>query len=205
MGMADLLSESGLSTRQRRYVSSFQSAGELLLSIINDILDFSKIEAGKVELERTAFSLGDELRRVAELAAFRASGKGLGFSWSMAGDMPDHVVGDPTRLRQVLMNLLGNALKFTVSGEVCLSVERDPGSPETAVSGPGGAFLARFSVKDTGIGIPENVLGDISNASPRPTPRRPGNTAHGPGPGHLPQTGGAYGRDHLRDLEGGPR
>ncbi len=161
MGMADLLSESGLSTRQRRYVSSFQSAGELLLSIINDILDFSKIEAGKVELERTGFSLGDELRRVAELAAFRASGKGLGFSWSMAGDMPDHVVGDPTRLRQVLMNLLGNALKFTVSGEVSLVVERVAGTPETAVPDPGEPFLARFLVKDTGIGIPENVLGDI--------------------------------------------
>ncbi|QLA21142.1 hybrid sensor histidine kinase/response regulator [Desulfolutivibrio sulfoxidireducens] len=161
MGMADLLSESGLSPRQSRYVSSFQSAGELLLSIINDILDFSKIEAGKIELERTTFSLGDELRRVADLAAFRASGKGLGFSWSVAGNVPDHVLGDPARLRQVLMNLLGNALKFTVSGEVRLAVERGDDAAGMASPAPGEAFTARFSIRDTGIGIPEKVLEDI--------------------------------------------
>ncbi len=161
MGMAELLSESGLNSRQRRYVNSFQSAGELLLAIINDILDFSKIEAGKIELERTVFSLNDEMRRVAELAAFRASGKGLGFSWSVAGNVPDHVLGDPARLRQVLMNLLGNALKFTVSGEVHLGVELDGDAADKAVPAPGQSFTARFSIRDTGIGIPENVLGDI--------------------------------------------
>jgi signal transduction histidine kinase/ligand-binding sensor domain-containing protein/CheY-like chemotaxis protein/HPt (histidine-containing phosphotransfer) domain-containing protein len=161
MGMADLLSESGLTDRQRRYVGSFQSAGELLLSIINDILDFSKIEAGRIELEHTAFSLRDELRRVADLAAFRASGKGLGFSWTVADGVPDLVVGDPARLRQVLMNLLGNALKFTVSGEVRLRVELGADTARRAAPSPGEAFLARFTITDTGIGIPQKVLGDI--------------------------------------------
>ncbi|NDY56837.1 response regulator [Desulfovibrio sulfodismutans] len=161
MGMADLLSESGLSDRQRRYVSSFQSAGELLLAIINDILDFSKIEAGRIELEHVVFSLNEELRRVADLAAFRATGKGLGFSWAIADDVPDFVVGDPARLRQVLMNLLGNALKFTVSGEVRLRVERNAATTRTGGPGPGEGFLARFTITDTGIGIPQKVLGDI--------------------------------------------
>lgn len=161
MGMADLLSESGLDDRQRRYVSSFQSAGELLLAIINDILDFSKIEAGRIELEHVVFSLNDELRRVADLAAFRATGKGLGFSWTIAENVPDHVVGDPARLRQVLMNLLGNALKFTVSGEVRLRVERNAASARRAAPAPGEGFLARFTITDTGIGIPQKVLGDI--------------------------------------------
>ncbi|MEF3698611.1 hybrid sensor histidine kinase/response regulator [Desulfolutivibrio sp.] len=161
MGMADLLSESGLSDRQRRYVSSFQSAGELLLAIINDILDFSKIEAGRIELEHVVFSLNEELRRVADLAAFRATGKGLGFTWTIAEDVPDFVVGDPARLRQVLMNLLGNALKFTVSGEVRLRVERNAATARSGGPGPGEGFLARFTITDTGIGIPQKVLGDI--------------------------------------------
>jgi signal transduction histidine kinase/ligand-binding sensor domain-containing protein/CheY-like chemotaxis protein/HPt (histidine-containing phosphotransfer) domain-containing protein len=161
MGMADLLSESGLTDRQRRYVGSFQSAGELLLSIINDILDFSKIEAGRIELEHTAFSLREELRRVADLAAFRASGKGLGFSWSVDDDVPDFVLGDPARLRQVLMNLLGNALKFTVSGEVRLHAEHGGDISRNEPPAPGEAFVVRFTIADTGIGIPQKVLGDI--------------------------------------------
>ncbi len=163
MGMADLLSESGLDERQRRYVGSFQSAGELLLAIINDILDFSKIEAGRIELEHVSFSLSEELRRVADLAAFRATGKGLAFSWVMADDMPDHVLGDPARLRQVLMNLLGNALKFTISGEVRLRVERDAASSRPGEPSPGEHFPARFVITDTGIGIPQKMLGDIFN------------------------------------------
>jgi PAS domain S-box-containing protein len=147
MGIADLLAQTQLSATQDKYVQIFRRAGENLLNLINDILDLSKVEASQLELERTGFSLKEQTEIAMEMVAARAHEKGLILSCDIAPDVPDGVIGDPTRLRQVLMNLLGNAIKFTASGTVSLRVESD-GDPLSATS-------LRFSVKDTGIGIPD--------------------------------------------------
>src|SRR5471030_157735 len=148
MGIADLLAKTALSPEQDKYVQIFRRAGDNLLNLINDILDLSKVEASQLELERTSFSLNELLEKVTEMVAVRAAGKGLDISCDVAPDVAVDLIGDPTRLRQVLLNLLGNAIKFTQSGEVSLRVElnADPSNP-TAL---------RFTVSDTGIGI----LGD---------------------------------------------
>jgi len=147
MGIADLLAQTQLSATQDKYVQIFRRAGENLLNLINDILDLSKVEASQLELERTGFSLKEQTEIAIEVVTARAQEKGLTLSCDIAPDVPDSVIGDPTRLRQVLMNLLGNAIKFTASGTVSLRVEsdHDPLSPTSL----------RFSVCDTGIGIPD--------------------------------------------------
>ena len=153
MGIADLLAKTKLSPEQDKYVQIFRRAGDNLLNLINDILDLSKVEASQIELERTGFSLNDHLEKVTEMVAARAQEKGLVLLCEIAPNVPTELVGDPTRLRQVLLNLLGNAVKFTESGEVSLRVTRDADSAvPTAL---------RFSVSDTGIGIPGEKLGQI--------------------------------------------
>jgi signal transduction histidine kinase len=152
LGMAGMLSESPLDGDQRQYVEVFQRAGSGLLKLINDILDLSKIEAGHLELERVEFDLEDTVDQVIELAAVKARAKGLVLLSHLLPGVPATVVGDPLRLRQVLTNLLGNALKFTAAGEVVLTV-RNP------ASGQSGEI--EFSVSDTGIGIPANKLDTI--------------------------------------------
>jgi len=147
MGIADLLAQTRLSATQDKYVQIFRRAGENLLNLINDILDLSKVEASQLELERTGFSLKEQTEIAIEMVTARAQEKGLTLSCDIAADVPDNVIGDPTRLRQVLMNLLGNAIKFTASGTVSLRVESD-GDPLSPTS-------LRFSVRDTGIGIPD--------------------------------------------------
>src|SRR6187551_3027214 len=122
MGIADLLAKTPLSPEQDKYVQIFRRAGDNLLNLINDILDLSKVEASQIELERTGFLLNDHLEKVTEMVAARAQEKGLFLVCEIAPDVPTELVGDPTRLRQVLLNLLGNALKFTESGEVALRV-----------------------------------------------------------------------------------
>ena len=153
MGISDLLAKTALSPEQDKYVQIFRRAGDNLLNLINDILDLSKVEASQLELERTEFSLNDLLEKVTEMVAVRAHEKGLALVFDIAPDVPTDLVGDPTRLRQVLLNLLGNAIKFTESGEVSLRVtqERDAFVP-TAL---------RFTVSDTGIGIPGEKLGRV--------------------------------------------
>ena len=153
MGIADLLAQTQLSATQDKYVQIFRRAGENLLNLINDILDLSKVEASQLELERTGFSLKEQTEIAIEMVAARAHEKGLILSCDIAADVPDSVIGDPTRLRQVLMNLLGNAIKFTSSGTVSLQVEPDcdPLSPTSL----------RFSVQDTGIGIPDEKLARV--------------------------------------------
>ena len=131
----------------------FRRAGDNLLHIVNDILDLSKVEASQLELERTAFSLGDLLSQVTEMVAVRANEKGLVLACEIARDVPSELVGDPTRLRQVLMNLLGNAVKFTESGKVALRVSTDP---ESALPG-----ALRFTISDTGIGISGDKLAAV--------------------------------------------
>ena len=122
MGIADLLAKTALSPEQDKYVQIFRRAGDNLLNLINDILDLSKVEASQLELERTGFSLNDHLEKVTEMVAGRAHEKGLALVCEIAPNVPTDLVGDPTRLRQVLLNLLGNAIKFTESGEVALRV-----------------------------------------------------------------------------------
>src|SRR5579862_2756703 len=122
MGIADLLSKTALSPEQNEYVQILCRAGENLLDLINDILDLSKVEASQLELERTGFSLTDLLGKVTEMVAVRARQKGLTLTCEIAPTVPTDRVGDPTRLRQVLLNLIGNAIKFTESGEVALRV-----------------------------------------------------------------------------------
>src|SRR6202140_1519091 len=117
MGIADLLAKTALSPEQDKYVQIFRRAGDNLLNLINDILDLSKVEASQLELERTGFSLNDLLEKVTEMVAARAHEKGLAMLCEIAPSVPNDLVGDPTRLRQVLLNLLGNAIKFTQSGE----------------------------------------------------------------------------------------
>ena len=122
MGIADLLAKTALSPEQDKYVQIFRRAGDNLLNLINDILDLSKVEASQLELEQTGFSLHDHLEKVMEMVATRANEKGLALVCEIASSAPNDLVGDPTRLRQVLLNLLGNAIKFTESGEVSLRV-----------------------------------------------------------------------------------
>src|ERR1019366_1880850 len=131
----------------------FRRAGDNLLNLINDILDLSKVEASQLELERTGFSLSDHLEKVMEMVAPRAHEKGLSMVYEIAPNVPNDLVGDPTRLRQVLLNLLGNAIKFTQSGEVTLRVALD--------ANPSVPTALRFTVSDTGIGIPRAKLGQV--------------------------------------------
>jgi PAS domain S-box-containing protein len=144
LGMADLLSESPLCQEQRDYVRVFQKAGANLLDLINDLLDLSKVESGHVELESIGFDLRALLEKVVEMMASRAHDRGLQLTLDVLPGVPKGLVGDPNRLRQILINLIGNALKFTGQGCVTLRVEPDP---------EGAAGRLRFNVVDTGIGI----------------------------------------------------
>ncbi len=149
IGMADLLWETSLASEQREYVRIFRKAGSQLLDLINDILDLSKVESGHLVLESIDFDLGEILDKTLEMMAIRAHEKGLELALRIAPDIPTALVGDPARLRQVLINLIGNAIKFTERGEVIVRVERDP---EDDAAG-----ALRFAVCDTGIGVPEET------------------------------------------------
>jgi PAS domain S-box-containing protein len=146
IGMTGLLLDTKLSPEQRRYAETVRTSGESLLVLLNDILDFSKIEAGKLELETLDFDLRALLDDFAALMALRAHDKGLEFICAAAPEVPAHLSGDPGRLRQVLINLAGNAVKFTHQGEIAVRA--------TLVSETATDVLLRFSVTDTGIGIP---------------------------------------------------
>ncbi len=146
LGMTDLLLESGLNSEQIEYAGLAKSSAESLVAIINDILDFSKIEAGKLELELLPFSLRETFTPVMKSIAYRANQKGLEVLYEVAPDVPEEIVGDPGRLRQIIINLLGNAVKFTERGEVGLRIAVESRESEKAV--------LRFTVHDTGIGIP---------------------------------------------------
>ena len=151
IGMAEVLSETSLTSEQREYVRVFRNAGETLLAIINDILDLSKIEAGQVDLEKIEFDLTDLVESTVEMFAIRAYEKGVELNCHIKSDLSVAIVGDPVRLRQILSNLLSNAIKFTQTGEVVLRVRNESGSG----SGSGDREHLLFSVSDTGIGIRE--------------------------------------------------
>jgi PAS domain S-box-containing protein len=149
IGMADLLWETSLNSEQREYVRIFRKAGGQLLDLINDILDLSKVESGHLALESIDFDLGEVLDKTLEMMAIRAHEKGLELALRIAPEVPAALVGDPARLRQVLINLIGNAIKFTEKGEVIVRIDREPED--------GGVGALRFAVSDTGIGIPEEA------------------------------------------------
>lgn len=146
IGTADLLWETDLDQRQRNYLRICRNAGENLLSLINDILDISKVEAGRVELESIAFDLYENTEKTCEILALKAHEKGLELNSRILPGTPGWVKGDPGRLRQILTNLIGNAIKFTEAGEVTVTVARQPDS------------LIRFEIEDSGIGIPRGKL-----------------------------------------------
>lgn len=151
IGMADLLWETSLTPEQKQYVQIFKSAGENLLGIINDILDISKVESGHLTLESTNLNLREIVEKVCDVMAVRAHEKGLELAYHINADVPLDLMGDPLRLRQIIINLIGNAVKFTEKGEVVVRIKKqgeENGVPELL-----------FSVTDTGIGIPAEKVG----------------------------------------------
>ena len=148
LGMSDLLRESPLDPEQRKYVHILKNSGEGLLDLINDILDLSKVEAGRLELEETAFNLVELVEKVSEMMAIKAHERNLELLCRVSPAAPVHIVGDPVRLRQILVNLMGNAVKFTHEGEIALEVK--PLECNDA------NVRLQFSVRDTGIGIPKD-------------------------------------------------
>lgn len=153
MGMTELLLDTNMDEEQRDYAKTIQNSGNSLLSVINDILDFSKIEAGKLNLEPIPFDLAMAITDTIELFAGRAESKGLELIYRQAPDMPTRVIGDPGRLRQVLSNLLGNAVKFTHHGHIYVNA--------TCTSSDSFTANLTISVTDTGIGIPQDKLDAI--------------------------------------------
>jgi len=156
IGLAELLGETDLSGEQREDLSIIRSSSYSLLALINDVLDFSKIEASRLELEDTQFALRDFTGETLKIMAPNAHQKGLELVYWVQPECPDEVVGDPTRLRQILLNLIGNAIKFTSDGEVVVTVSVKERRDTDAI--------LEFSVKDTGIGIPEDKYETIFRA-----------------------------------------
>ena len=174
MGMTDLALDTQLTPEQREYLETVKTSSDSLLTVINDILDFSKIEAGKIDLEAVDFNLRDCLELTLKTVAVRADEKGLELLCEVAPEVPELVRGDSTRLRQVVMNLVGNAIKFTDRGEVALKVQVE--------AQEGQDRMLRFTVADTGIGIPaekrELIFAPFSQADTSTT-RKYGGTGLG--------------------------
>lgn len=159
MGMTELLMDTNLDAEQREYLGIVQSSSEALLVVINDILDFSKIEAGKLLVEHIPFHLGRTVSESLKSLAVRAQSKGLELVCDVAPAVPMAVLGDPGRLRQILVNVVGNAIKFTEKGEIVLRV-----ALAAQQQGVGEERLLHITVSDTGIGIPQEKLASIFNA-----------------------------------------
>ncbi|MBU3695394.1 response regulator [Dechloromonas sp.] len=153
IGMTELALDTNLDHEQRHYLKTVKSSAEALLTIVNDILDFSKIEAGKMQFEALSFKLRDVLQEAVRVLAVSAHKKGLELIADIRPEVPRRVIGDPTRLRQVVINLLGNAIKFTEHGEVALTVDVEQAT--------GSSIFLRFAVRDTGIGVPPEKQQEI--------------------------------------------
>jgi signal transduction histidine kinase len=146
IGMADLMLDTQLSAEQREFLELLKTSADSLLVLLNDILDFSKIEAGKLDLDPIEFAFHQSITDTLKVMRFRASQKGLALNGRLSASIPAILVGDPARVRQVLINLLGNAIKFTQKGEVSLEVDGE--------SSGAGLMTLHFRVRDSGIGIP---------------------------------------------------
>jgi two-component system sensor histidine kinase/response regulator len=185
LGMTQLLLKSPLNPRQLDYAQSIATSAQALMGVINDLLDFSKIEAGRLTLESIEFDLAALLKEVIELYVPRADARNLALRLERNEALPAWVRGDPLRVRQVLLNLLDNAIKFTHEGEVRLIVE-----PDADRQG-----WLRFAVRDSGIGMSEEIPGaHFPGLFPGRRLGQPQVRRHRPGPGHLPATGGIDGR-----------
>jgi CheY-like chemotaxis protein len=174
IGMADLLWETNLTPEQQEYVRVFRRAGDTLLNLINDLLDLSKVEAGRLELDRVDFDLSELIEKTVEVMAIRAHKKDIELLYNIMPDVPTKLIGDPDRLRQILLNLIGNAIKFTEKGEVMLSIQNDRRAEKD------GSIL--FSVSDTGIGIPSeklDIIFDIFTQADSSITRKYGGTGLG--------------------------
>ncbi len=156
LGMAHLLDQTALAPAQRQYVGMIRSSGGSLLTILNDVLDFSKIEAGHMELEPAPFALAQVLEAVATIMSVNAGEKNLHLAIAVEADVPAQLVGDSYRLQQILVNLAGNAIKFTETGSVVLLVEQAPAATRAS-----DRVQLRFTVRDTGIGIEPNRLAQL--------------------------------------------
>ena len=156
IGMTDLLLDTSLDAEQREYLGVVKSSADALLRVINDILDFSKIEAGKLLIEHIPFHLGNSVAETLKSVALRASEKGLELVLDQSPDVPAVVLGDPGRLRQILINIIGNAIKFTKKGEIVLRI--------ACLEQEEAGTTLQFSVRDSGIGIPASKLGSIFDA-----------------------------------------
>ncbi|MDJ0511814.1 MAG: ATP-binding protein [Methyloceanibacter sp.] len=176
LGMTGLLLDTKLSPEQRTYARAISSSASTLLGLIDEVLDFSKIEAGKMELRPTPFELSEAVQGVVELLAPRARDKNLEIGWIIAPDLPRQIVGDEARIRQVLMNLVGNAIKFTEQGSVTLKVSRSAETLSAANT------IVRFDVTDTGPGVQpealERIFAEFEQADQSPV-RRHGGTGLG--------------------------
>ncbi len=192
LGMTELALDTPLSREQREYLEMVKASADSLLAVINDILDFSRIEARKFQLEAIDFSLPDTLGDTLKALALRAEEKGLELACHIAPEVPEYLVGDPLRLRQILINLVGNAIKFTEKGEVVVEVKRvSPDDTDGTDKKEDNAFHLcssvsavdlSFSVRDTGIGIPLEKQGKIFEAfaqADSSTTRRYGGTGLG--------------------------
>ncbi len=156
LGMTELALDTDLDAEQQEYLQLVKSSADALLTVINDILDFSKIEAGKLDLDPIPFDIRDSLGETVKTLSLRAHSKGLELLGDIRPDVPETIIGDPGRLRQIVVNLTGNAIKFTETGEVVVSVEVESRTEESV--------LLHFAVRDTGIGIPESRQKQIFEA-----------------------------------------
>jgi PAS domain S-box-containing protein len=176
IGMTELALDTPLNQEQREYLQLVRSSADSLLRVINDVLDFSKIEAGRLDLDRTDFDLPELVTQTLKTLAVRAHKKGLELSSRIAPDAPQMLSGDPDRVRQILVNLVGNAIKFTHKGSVVVEVGPETGSPEAD------PFRLHFIVRDTGIGIPiekQQVIFEAFSQVDGSTTRKYGGTGLG--------------------------
>jgi PAS domain S-box-containing protein len=180
LGMTGLLLDTELSPEQRTYARAISTSAKTLLALIDEVLDFSKIEAGKIELRAAPFEIADAAQNVVELLAPRGRDKGLEIGWLASPDLPRTVIGDEMRVRQILMNLMGNAIKFTERGGVALVLQLAPGADRH--EGEGTQCMLRFAVRDTGPGVPpeaiERIFAEFEQAESGPA-RRHGGTGLG--------------------------
>jgi signal transduction histidine kinase/CheY-like chemotaxis protein len=174
IGMTDLVLETDLTSEQRDYLNTVKGSADCLLTVINDILDFSKIEAGRLELDLIEFNLREMLEETARALALRAHDKKIELLCELAPDVPESIVGDPVRIRQVVVNLMGNAIKFTEHGEVVLEVKVE--------SRQGEQIQLHFMVRDSGIGIPaekQRLIFEAFSQADGSTTRKYGGTGLG--------------------------
>jgi signal transduction histidine kinase/ligand-binding sensor domain-containing protein/DNA-binding response OmpR family regulator len=178
LGMTDLVLDTNLDAEQREYLDMARFSAQSLLTVLNDILDFSKIEAGKLDLESIEFDLRDSLETAARIFAKPAFEKGLELICEVAPDVPERIAGDPTRLNEIVMNLLGNAIRFTDRGEVALEARVEP----EAESHDPDSIMLHFTVRDSGIGIPadkRDLVFEAFTQADGSTTRRYGGTGLG--------------------------